>query len=220
LRPHLTCGKIAQVTAVVGVKTKGGVLLAADSLASNQYTKRELSLPKVCGVSELLAIAYCGSLRLGQVLTYYMEDVLDDPPMGGDEHRWAVKELIPKVRELTEEHGLLHIKNNVEHLGSSAFLLAIRGRLFDVWPDFSVEETVLPYAVDGSGADVAIGALQSAAKGRTDFTEAEALELAIKAINAAADNVPSVGGESITYVTTVLVTPEERAKSKLISSLR
>lgn len=208
------------MTVVVGVRGKKGVLLAGDSQSSTSWSKRERKDAKTCALSELVAVAYCGSYRLGQILTYHLEH-LEDPPLGRDEHRWAVKEFIPKLRDVTHEHGLLRVQYNVDYLDNAAFLLAVRGRLFVVDVDFQVGEDVLPYGALGSGEDVAIGAMASRvgldvtgpiADGRLD-------RIAAVGIEAATELTPYVGG-SVTSVRTVLFTDEERALARSIVAAR
>lgn len=205
------------MTCVVGVVGRKGVLLAGDSQVSWDNAKRMDKEPKVFQLSDVLAIAYCGSGRLGQLLTYHME-ALEDPPLGRDEHRWAVREFIPFLRGVAEEQGHLHIRHNVEHIGESAFFLAVRGRLFGVWDDLGVTEHRQSYDAMGSGSEVAIGAMRSAAGAEAEEprTDASLERIALAGVESASAFTNFVGGE-ISMVKTVVVTDEERELCKRIA---
>lgn len=149
------------MTCVVGIRGKRGVLLAGDSQASSLLTYRQRSDAKVFSLSDILAIAYCGSARLGQILSYELGDHLEDPPLGMDEHYWAVREFIPHLRNVAYNHGQLYDWFGVESLDQSAFLFAVRNRLFTIEEDLQVGEHFLVYEALGSGEDVAIGALHA-----------------------------------------------------------
>jgi ATP-dependent protease HslVU (ClpYQ) peptidase subunit len=203
------------VTVVVGIRGRKGVLLAGDSQASTPWSNRKVADSKTFAISELVAIAYCGSARLGNLLTYHT-DGLDDPPLGRDEHRWAVRDFIPFVRWVAEEHGYLEIHHNAETLGDAAFLLAVRGRLFTVDTDMQVAEHRLPYDALGSGDDVAIGAMHSQLGDQDGPVEDRRLErVASHAIAAASEFTNFVGGD-LTTVRTALWTDEERQLARRI----
>lgn len=207
------------MTCVVGVRGKSGVLLAGDSMLSSTWGNRKMQNSKVHALSEVVAMAYCGSARLGNILSFHTED-LYDPPLGRDEHRWAVKTFIPYLRGLAEEHGHLHIHHNVEHLGQSAFLLAVRGRLFTVDGDLQVAEHGLPYDALGSGEDVAIGSLHSQLGDDPNPVADERLEeVASAAIEAATEFTNHVGGR-ITSVQTVIYSEAERELARQIVKRR
>lgn len=205
------------MTVVVGVVGKDGVLLAGDAQHSTEYIHRWDTEAKAFQLSEMLAIAYCGSGRLGQILAYHLKDSLEDPPLGMDERYWAVREFVPYLRNTTYSHGHLHIRedNNVEELGQSAFLLAVRDRLFAVEADFSINEHVLPYEALGSGEDAAIGSLHADLDGRTGLTRPRMEAAARKAIAAASKFTNYVGGP-VSMVWTVRHTQAERELARRI----
>ena len=209
------------MTCVVGVKSKSGVLLAADSQFSEPNMARMSTDAKTYSLSELVAIAYCGSGRLGQILMYHMRE-LDDPPVTMDAHEWAVRYFVDHLRGALDQAGHLHMHRGVETLGWSAFLLAVRGRLFSVWEDFDVLEHALPFDALGSGAEVAMGAMSSLvgrAHRAKQMPDAKAEEVASAGIAAATEHTSYVGGK-VTSVSTIYWTADEKALARRILSQR
>lgn len=204
------------MTCIVGIRGGRGVLLAGDAQGSTDWTKREDVSAKVSLLSPVLAIAYCGSGRFGQILQYHLTDSLENPPLGMDEHYWAVREFVPYLRAVTEEHGHLHIHHNVEEFGPSAFLLAVRDRLFTVWSDFGVDEHVLCFEALGSGAETAAGSIHGElGNKRKPIEDRDLLPVATRAIKAAEKLTLHVGGK-ISSVKTVPYTGAERQLARRI----
>ncbi len=193
------------------------MLIAGDAQGSTDWIKREDVSTKVFDLSETVVVGYCGSGRFGQILQYHTES-LDPPPLTVDEHRWVVRDFIPFLRNITEEHGHLHVHHNVEEFGPSAFLMGVRGRLFTVWSDFGIDEHVMPFEAVGSGAETAMGSMHGELGNiREPIADSKLLGIAERAIGAAAALTLYVGGE-ISYVKTVLYTPEEKTLARKILS--
>lgn len=212
------------MTCVVGIRMKGGVLLAADSQSSGDNLKRMDTDSKVFQLSDIMAVAYCGSGRLGQILKHWLMDALEEPPLDRDLRRWYVREFAPVLRDVLHDHGHLHIleSDQTEYLGNSAFLLAVRDRLFAIEPDFSINENEMPFEAMGSGGEAAMGALRAEVeKHRTpvaDYMEGTPQklgELARRAIVGAADTTLGVGG-TIRYAGTCVYTLDEKAQARRI----
>lgn len=198
------------------------MLLAGDSQMSWENDNRKSRTAKTIQLSDLLAVAYCGSGRLGQLLEHHLDE-LDDPPLGRDEQRWAVKDFIPFLRDVTAAHGWLHIRddNAVEEMGDSAFLFAVRGRLFAVEADFSVSEHRFGFDTLGSGMSQAIGAMHTAAREPhyEPYTPVKAKQIAEAGVLAATEYTNFVGGD-VTYVETVFFTDEEHELAREIAATR
>lgn len=145
------------MTVVVGLRGPNGCVLAGDSAGTipGWGDQRERKDAKVFSLSDTVAIAYCGSYRLGQVLRHNL--TLPDLPLDTDPHEWAVKKLIPDARKALKEHGILHAENGIEGLERGGFLLAVRNRLFGVESDLQVAEDEFPWRADGSGFQVVAG---------------------------------------------------------------
>lgn len=209
------------VTCVVGIRMEDGVLLAADSQTSGSNFKRMDTDSKVFQLSETMAVAYYGSGRLGQILKHWLMDALDEPPVDRDLRRWYVRDFAPVLRDVLNECGHLHIleQDQTEYLGESAFLLAVRDRLFAIEPDFSVNESEFPFDAFGSGSEAALGALIDT----HDLHEVDCMsgtrealqDTARRAIVAAAETTLYVGG-TIRYAATCTYTPEEKALARRV----
>lgn len=182
------------MTLIVGIKTKGGVLLAADSLASNGHTKRERADAKYYAYNKRVAIGYTTSYRFGQIASWHVSP--GKPKRDDDEFEWAVKTYIPALRAALKDHGWLKTKDGQEEGGS--LLLAVRGRLFSVESDLQISEDDYGYMAVGSGAQVAFGALYATREDVTLTPEARSWI----AYLAAKDVIPGVGG-NWHYVRTV-----------------
>lgn len=204
------------MTCIVGLVGKKGVLLAGDAQGSTDWIKRIDVSAKVFQLSETLAVGYCGSGRFGQILQYHLMDSLEEPSLVMDEHYWVVREFIPYLRAHTEYHGHLHVHHNVEEFGPSAFLLAVRGRLFTVESDFGVNEHRLSFEAVGSGAETAMGVMHGELGDATGpLNDSKLLALAERAIGASATLTLYVGGP-VSSVKTVLYTEEEKALARQI----
>lgn len=207
------------MTVVVGVRYKDGVLLAGDLQWSGENENRIGAQSKVHGLQDTLGIAYCGSGRFGQILQFHLSELEDPflPREGRDEEYWAIREFIPYLRDVTTDHGHMHIRHNVEEFGNSAFLLAVRGRLFLVEADFSVNEHSLPFEAVGSGGENAVAVLYTELDGLAaeEITYRKAMSAAEKAIKAAIKFNNFVGGD-ITSIVTAHYSDDEIATAKRI----
>lgn len=183
---------------------------------SSPFTRRERINSKTFQLSPLLAIAYCGSARLGQILTFHMDE-LEDPPLGYDEMKWAVKSFIPHLRAVAEAHGHLHVHHNVEHVGESVFLFAVRDRLFVVEGDLQVGEGYYPYEAAGDGEEPAMGALRAALGDiRDPLPDDKLVEVAATAVEAAAEFTHFVGGQITTVKTERYTAAEKKLAQEIL----
>lgn len=141
------------MTCIAGIRIEGkGVLLGADSLGSDGDRGSVFKNRKAFRLSRDVAIGYCGSFRLGQLLEHH----LDQPVVHGDERTWAVKTLVPEVRNVLKDAGFVP-----DEEGGNRWLLAVRDRLFIVENELAVLEPNECYTAIGSGQDFALGAMHA-----------------------------------------------------------
>lgn len=150
------------MTCIVGIKTKTGVMLGADSLSSNHHTKSVESTAKLVELKDgLLGIGLTTSWRAINLVTYELDDKLSDLPKAkGDAHRWLVTSFVPTLRDLYKTAGFSEVSNNVET--GSTMLIGLRGQLFVLHSDYAVISPAEGFTAVGSGEQVAIGALHAA----------------------------------------------------------
>lgn len=144
------------MTCIVAIKDGGKVHMGCDSIGSDGWRREARTRPKLFRNGPLL-IGYTTSFRMGQLL----ELNLSAPKMLPDEDpfAWMVKEFIPAARSALKDGGFATKKEDREAGGD--FLVALRGRLFEVQDDYHVGETDRGYASVGSGEPFAMGSLFS-----------------------------------------------------------
>jgi hypothetical protein len=216
------------VTCIVGIAGTKGVLLAGDSQWSGYNMKGMDTDSKVFMVSPIMAMGCCGSGRTMQILKHCIADGLDDPGPEEDLRRWYVREFQPRIAGTLEHYGALfrYRDDNVEELGDSAFLLAIRDRLFCIESDFSINESFRPFVGLASGGETSTGGLytqfelvvekgQVKEEGPVSKSWEWMEDVARRSIEAAAATTPYVGGP-IRFVRTEIYTPDEKALAKAV----
>lgn len=141
------------MTCIVGIETRTGVILGADSLSASDYVQQTARIPKLFRVGPYL-FGFTTSFRMGDLLRHQLEL---PPPPKTRLHRHIVKAVIPILRECLREGGFLSSKDGAEVGGE--FLLAVGGGLFHVASDYQVGQSAFGYDAAGGGQAVALGAL-------------------------------------------------------------
>lgn len=171
------------MTCVVGLKTKDGVLIGADSQATGGHDRSFRSDPKVFRNGAMI-IGYTSSFRMGQLLEYNL--TLPPREIGQDLMRYMCVPFIDAVRTALKQAGFGKIDNGVETGGT--FIVGFEGELFDIRDDYQVARCVDGYTAVGSGFAYALGVLHA--------TKGEAPEGRVrKALEAASYFNVTVGGE-------------------------
>ncbi len=143
------------MTAIVGLKHEGDVWVGADSMGiRNEEVKMTLDIPKVFRNGEFL-IGYSGHLRSGQLLQYQLKPspIKDDC----DLVEYMVKWFVEDVRECLKAGGYAQTENGIE--SGATFLVAVRGRLFEVDPGYQVVEHSAGYSAIGSAIQFCLASL-------------------------------------------------------------
>ena len=187
------------MTCIVGLETPTGVLLAADSLSSNNAEGFSLHTSKLIdfsvnseGVSVEVGIGISGSWRMAQIILHHVV-----PQLAGslttinDPEVWIVTQFIPLLISELHNHNTLLLVDNV--VSGDNILIALKGQVFEIQSDFSALRKTSGYAACGSGRYVAFGALHVLTKLLKE-DKVEPLVVVTQALGAAMDQVPSVGG--------------------------
>ena len=149
------------MTCIIGLEYSGGVILGGDSFAGGASetgsVQDSTAIPKVFRVGDY-GFGFTSSFRMGDLLRYNLEL----PTMGALPesciHRHIVTAVIPAIRECLKNGGYAGQLTGGQEQGGS-FLLAARGCIFEVQPEYSVIRYQHGYASVGAGCYLAMGAL-------------------------------------------------------------
>jgi hypothetical protein len=143
------------VTCIVGIETRVGVLLGADSMGGDTtyWTALTTAEPKVFRSGEYV-LGFTTSFRMGDLLRYHLAL---PPPERRPLHRHLVTHVVPAIRECLKGGGFATTKEGAETGGD--FLLGVAGQFFHIRGDYSVQRAQHGYDSAGSGAQTALGAL-------------------------------------------------------------
>lgn len=139
------------MSCIVGIVHEGNVYLGGDSAGTSESCQSVIHAePKAFCIGEFV-IGCAGSFRISQILRY----VFVPPPISGDLMRYMVTAFVPALKECLK----VDEQKSEDLLCGSRALVGVRGRLFCIYTDFHVEETLDEYNTIGSADDVAYGAL-------------------------------------------------------------
>jgi len=178
-------------TTTVGLMCKDCVVLAADKRATAGNFIASKKVDKVFAINEKMAITTAGVVSDIQLLVKLLKAELKLKEIRVDRE--------PGVKEAANLMTTI-VYNNVRKFslipGITHFLLGgfdNTAQLYDLYADGSITD-VDDFVSSGSGSVIAYGVLE--ANYKKDMTEAEGVEMAIKAVNAAMQR-DSASGEGI-----------------------
>lgn len=145
------------MTCIVGIAHEGRVILGADSAGSDWLLNRRIRADRKIFKNGELIFGYTTSFRMGQLLQF----ALTPPPIqeGQAPYDYAVKLLVPAIRDTFRQGGFMRIEHSRETGGT--FLVGFRGHLFSIYDDFQVGESVESYEAVGCGDAYAMGAMHA-----------------------------------------------------------
>ncbi len=146
------------MTCIVALRDNGGVYMGCDSAGVGGYSRVNRVDPKIYRVGKML-IGFTTSFRMGQLLGYS----LTVPKHHSDEpiESFMCTTFIGAVRDCLKGGGWAERDKEQERGGN--FLVAYRGRIFEVEGDYQVGERADPYNAVGCGSDLALGSLYASA---------------------------------------------------------
>lgn len=147
------------MSCVIGLLHDGKVYVASDGIATTEDgEKRPIIATKVFTNKDYI-IGFTGSVRTGQLAG----PKFFDPPA-------SIYDLPDALREQLGDKGSLVISNETQqHLNACNYILAYKGRLFEMLMDFQLNEIMGNFTAIGSGSPYAMGALF--ATQRSNFPE-------------------------------------------------
>jgi ATP-dependent protease HslVU (ClpYQ) peptidase subunit len=143
------------MTCVVALKHGGRVYMGADSAGvGGWYSRQNRMDPKIYRVGSML-IGFTTSFRMGQLLGYG----LTAPHHHADVaiEKYMATTFIDAVRSCLKAGGWAEKEKDQERGGN--FLVAYKGRVFEVQSDYQVAESVDAFNAVGCGQDLALGSL-------------------------------------------------------------
>lgn len=143
------------IAAAVNRET-GEFVMGGDSCASTNEHQITTVMPKVFRNGEFI-IGTAGSIRWQQMLMF-----LDFPrcPKGADLDRYIAIDFTTRLRRAARELGCLEEHEGVSY-AEGFFLVAFRGRIWLIQPNFDAFETSDGIVAVGSGAPFALAAMKA-----------------------------------------------------------
>lgn len=148
------------MTCIVGLVHRNKVFIGADSQGTvhSSLDRCVRKDQKVFPVNGKFLVGCCGSFRQCQLLRYgfvppeQREDI--------DDYQYMCTVFVDAIRKCLKEGGLAKVNNNQEE-SEGSFLVAYRGRLYEIESDFQVGEVAEEYNAVGCGAAYALGSMYS-----------------------------------------------------------
>jgi ATP-dependent protease HslVU (ClpYQ) peptidase subunit len=148
------------MTCIAAVVHDSKVYLGGDSAGSDDWEIDTRADTKVFALGEFL-IGFTTSYRMGQLLRYAFTPPALPDSENADLFRYMVADFIEATRECLKKGGFA--KKESEREEGGCFLIGVRGRIFNVFGDYQVQETVDGYNATGGGRAYAKGALFASA---------------------------------------------------------
>ena len=137
------------MSCVIGLLHDGKVYVASDGIATTDDGEKRPIVANKIFTNKNYIIGFTGSVRTGQLAG----PKFFDPPEN-------IYDLPDALREKLGEKGSLVISSDTQqHLNACNYIIAYRGRLFEMLMDFQLNEIMGSYSAIGSGAPYAMGAL-------------------------------------------------------------
>jgi ATP-dependent protease HslVU (ClpYQ) peptidase subunit len=144
------------MTCIIGLVVDGTVYMGADSAAVEGWMTRPMQTKKLFRNGPFL-IAYCGSIRMGQILEYHLQVREQEP--GENDSQYIVTGFVEAVRDCLKDKGVARVQSNTEDLPGSGFMVGYRGSLYHIGPEFQVSVMEDGFDADGLGRQFALGAM-------------------------------------------------------------
>jgi ATP-dependent protease HslVU (ClpYQ) peptidase subunit len=154
------------MTCIVAIAQNGVVYMGSDHAASDDKTGWILSRkePK-CFKNGQYGIAFTDSFRMGQILQYMWTPPKYTPTKTNSGlDKFMRTKFIDSVKAAFKDHGYGSIGAPSEEDTGGIFIVGVCGRLFTIDEDFHVGENIVNYMAEGSGGQIALGALHATKK--------------------------------------------------------
>ena len=149
------------MTCIVAIAQNGTVYMGSDHAASDDKTGWIISRnePK-CFKAGQYGIAFTDAFRMGQILQYSWTPPKYTPTKTNSGlDKFMRTKFIDSVKVAFKDNGYGSIGSSSEEDTGGIFIVGVCGRLFTIDEDFHVGENVVNYMAEGSGGQIALGAL-------------------------------------------------------------
>ncbi len=146
------------MTCIAGAIKGSDVWIGADAVSIHyESAARVNTQAKVFQVGEFL-IGSCGTLRVQQIIRY----LFTPPTVESDIMAYMIKVFVPALRTAIKDNGgeILDPSGNSQLDGR--YLIAVRGRLFEVDSSYAIFESKVNYAAVGRADQEALAAMFTA----------------------------------------------------------
>ncbi len=137
--------------------------MGSDHAASDDKTGWILSRkePKCFKVGQY-AVAFTDSFRMGQILQYSWNPPKYTPTKTNSGlDKFMRTKFVDSVKQAFKEGGYGSIGSSSDEDTGGIFIVGVCGRIFTIDEDFHVGENVVNYMAEGSGGQIALGALHA-----------------------------------------------------------
>ena len=149
------------MTCIVALIHENKVLLGGDCAASDDKSGLifQRTDPKVFKVGQF-GIGFVDSFRMGQILQYNWTPPVYKPTAGyRNLDKFMRTKFVDSVKQAFKDNGYGSIGSPSEEDTGGIFIVGLEGRIFTIDEDFHVGENVVNYMAEGSGGQIALGAL-------------------------------------------------------------
>ena len=149
------------MTCIVAIAQNGVVYMGADHAASDEKTGWILARkePKCFKVGQY-GIAFTDSFRMGQILQYSWTPPKYTPTKTNSGlDKFMRTKFIDSVKDAFRVNGFGSVSQAGAEDEGGIFIVGVEGRIFTVDEDFHVGENIVNYMAEGSGGQIALGAL-------------------------------------------------------------
>jgi len=151
------------MTCIVAIAQNGTVYMGSDHAASDDKTGWIISRkePKCFKVGQY-AVAFTDSFRMGQILQYSWTPPKYTPTKTNSGlDKFMRTKFIDSVKVAFKDNGYGSIGSSSDEDTGGIFIVGLEGRIFTIDEDFHVGENVVNYMAEGSGGQIALGALHA-----------------------------------------------------------
>lgn len=146
----------ANMTCIVALIKDGDVYIGGDSAGTDSSFGQSIRADAKVFENGPFIMGFTSSFRMGQLLRFSLS--VPEQTSKQEDYEFMCTTFIDAVRATLEEGGFLKVVNGVERGG--VFVVGYNGAIYVIEGDLQVGIPTQPFTAVGSGAEVALGALE------------------------------------------------------------